>query len=66
LGGGAAIEFMALSNKTYTVESTDSLESGLWTRVRDVYATSNSGPVTVIDPTFTINRFYRLATPRKR
>jgi len=66
LGGGAAIQFVAVSNKTYTVESTDALESGVWTAVRDVHATSNSGPVTVIDPAFSTNRFYRLATPKKQ
>jgi hypothetical protein len=65
LGAGAAVEFMAVSNKTYTVETTDDLSTGIWSRLRDIYATSNSGPVTVIDPTFSSNRFYRLATPKK-
>lgn len=67
LGAGVSIEFMALSNKTYTIESTDVLGNAAWNRVRDIYATSNSGPVTVPDPTASSsNRFYRLVTPKKR
>jgi len=66
LGAGASVQFVARSNKTYTVEYTDRLTNGLWSRLKDVYATSNTGPVTVIDPAFTTNRFYRLETPKKR
>ncbi len=66
LSGGASIEFMAQSNKTYTVEFTDSLTSGTWNAIRDIYATSNRGPVSVFDPTSAPNRFYRLSTPKRR
>ena len=66
LGSGAAVRFVALSNKTYTVEYTDAIGIGLWQRLADTYAISNTGPVTVVDTNFTANRFYRLATPKKR
>ena len=66
LAPGVSVQFIARSNKTYTVEFTDRLTSGTWSRLKDVYATSNTGPVSVIDPTYTSSRFYRLETPKKR
>ena len=65
LGAGANVEFIARSNRTYTVESTDDLRSGIWIPVQHVSATSNAGPVSVADPNFTPTRFYRLATPKR-
>lgn len=65
-GSGATVQFMAVSNKSYTIEYCDGLGTTPWTRLADTYATSNAGPVSVVDPSFTTNRFYRLATPRKQ
>ena len=63
--GTAAIEFMAVSNRTYSVEYRDSLGEGVWSKLTDVPARSSDHLQQVIDPAPGTNRFYRLLTPRK-
>jgi hypothetical protein len=62
----ARIEFNAVSNRTYTVLSSDSAPSGHWSRVTDVLPSSTNRLVQVFDPmpTDAPRRFYRLVTPR--
>lgn len=60
----ATIEFMAVSNRTYTIEYTDALSES-WQRLADVVARTNSRVETVTDPASKTTRFYRLATPRQ-
>ncbi|HKQ40144.1 MAG TPA: hypothetical protein VJ063_18875, partial [Verrucomicrobiae bacterium] len=64
-GNSATITFQAMSNKTYTVEFTDALSPGPWTRLTDIAATATNHPAMVVDPAPFNTRFYRLATPRQ-
>jgi hypothetical protein len=61
----ASVNFAAVSNRTYTVQYTDNLNSGLWSRLADIVARANNRVETFIDPTWTTNRFYRVVTPRQ-
>ena len=60
------IEFNAISNRTYTVLSSDRAGGGLWSRVGDVVAAATNGTARVLDErrSGTAPRFYRLATPK--
>lgn len=60
----ATVEFIAVSNRTYTLEYTDALGDA-WLRLADIAARTNSRVESVIDRNPTPNRFYRLATPRQ-
>ncbi len=65
-GTAAVIQFNAVSNKTYTVQSRDSLEiPDAWTKVADLLAfpTNRLASITnALDGA--ISRYYRLVTPR--
>jgi hypothetical protein len=65
LPGTATISFGAQSNKTYTVEYRDALNTGAWTKLADVLARANNRVETIADPTANTNRFYRVVTPRQ-
>jgi hypothetical protein len=62
-GGGATLTFGAVSNKTYTIQYTEGLGSGVWAKLKDIYARSTNRTETVLDPNATTNRYYRIATP---
>jgi len=66
--GGEAVrlEFFAVSNKTYTVQYRDALDTGDWQRLADVVAVSTNRAVELSDPAAGAahRRYYRLATPR--
>jgi hypothetical protein len=64
IGGAAGISFGAISNRTYAVQYTDALAAEAWSRLADIPARSSNRVERVTDPSFTTNRFYRLATPR--
>jgi hypothetical protein len=64
-GATTTVEFLALSNRTYTVEYTDALGPAPWLRLADVVAQTNSHLATVIDSFRSASRFYRLATPHR-
>lgn len=57
------IEFLLISNRTYSVEFTDDLSAGEWFKLADVPARTNTGPASVRDPVAATNRLYRLVTP---
>ena len=62
---GVILRFFAMSNRTYSVESSDALPNGLWTRVAEIVARPTNGEVVVSDPRPRLSqRVYRLATPR--
>jgi len=65
LGGGAQINFQAVSNRTYSVLYRNALASGVWNKVADVAAQSTTQTVTVSDGSSAGQdvRFYRLVTP---
>jgi hypothetical protein len=64
-GGGATVTFGAISNRTYTVQYSDVVGSGMWSKLADVAARANNRVETILDPAFTTNRVYRLATPQQ-
>jgi hypothetical protein len=61
----SVIEFTAVSNKTYSVEYSDSSQEGSWVKLADVLAQPRTGVQRVTDPAPAANRFYRLVTPRR-
>lgn len=60
---GAAIQFMAVSNRTYSVQYSDALVSGMWHKLADVLARPANRVETIVDPASTVERYYRLVTP---
>jgi hypothetical protein len=66
--GNTRIEFLAVSNRTYAVEAIGQLSGEPWVRVADVVASATNRLVEVFDPTpatGTVQRVYRLVTPRQ-
>jgi hypothetical protein len=63
--GAATVSVAAISNRTYSVQFTDNLSSGVWSRLADIVARTNNRVETFTDPTWTTNRFYRVAVPRQ-
>jgi hypothetical protein len=63
--GGAALSFVALSNKSYSIQYSDRLSNGGWTRLMDVIGRTNSRIEMIVDPNPAAGRYYRLVTPRQ-
>jgi len=63
-GNNVLIHFYGYSANSYTVQYRNSLSSGAWTKLQNVFPSAN-GPVQVVDPIPAGNqaRFYRLVTP---
>jgi hypothetical protein len=64
--GTSSVQFGGISNHTYTVQFTDSLGAGAWSKLADLAARSTNFTAQIPDPTATTNRFYRVATPRQQ
>ena len=64
-GGPATIRFLAVSNRSYTVQYADTLAAPTWAKVADVAARATNRQASVIDPTSNAKRFYRLVTPQQ-
>jgi hypothetical protein len=62
---GASIIFGVVSNKTYTLQFTDTLGSGDWSGLTDLTARTNNAVETIFDPSHTDRRAYRLVTPKQ-
>lgn len=62
---GATLWFPARSNKTYTVQFTDDLGSGLWQKLDDIVASLTNRLRAVADPGHAPQRTYRVITPRQ-
>jgi hypothetical protein len=65
LTDGARMEFVAVSNLTYTVEFTGNPADTFWNKLADVPAYPTNRVETVDDPDGATNRFYRLVVPRQ-
>jgi hypothetical protein len=63
--GAATVSVAAVSNRTYTVQFTDNLNSGAWSRLADIVARPNNRVESFTDPGWTTNRFYRVVLPRQ-
>jgi hypothetical protein len=64
-GGAGHLQFLAISNRTYTVQYSDRLDAAVWRKLTDVPADKTSQMQPVVDPNITSNsnRFYRLVIP---
>jgi hypothetical protein len=61
------IRFLAVSNKTYTIQFRDSVDDGAWQRLVDVPTAANNRVVETTDEALSsgdARRIYRLVTPR--
>ncbi|HYV30506.1 MAG TPA: hypothetical protein VEO53_05280, partial [Candidatus Binatia bacterium] len=63
--GSTTLQFEAVSNRTYTVQYSDGPTGSPWLKLADVVARTNNRVETFLDPGWTTNRFYRVATPRR-
>jgi len=61
--GGARLQFLAVSNRTYTVLYRDSLFGGTWSKLADFPAQPTNGVITIRDPIWRPGRYYRLVLP---
>ena len=62
----AMIQFVGMSNHTYSVLFSDQLGTGAWTKLADLPARSSNATVTVADPAPSLtNRSYRVVVPRQ-
>jgi len=64
--GTATLFFGAAAGKTYTIQYADHLTGSPsdWNRLADFVAQTSPRVETVVDPNWSTNRFYRVATPR--
>lgn len=60
---GATLSFGAISNRTYSVQYSDAVGSGVWFKLGDVAARTTNRIETMVDSGYATNRVYRLATP---
>jgi hypothetical protein len=67
VSGAVQLQFGAVSNRTYTIHYTESLDPGLqnWRKLADITARNANRVETVLDPQLTTNRYYRVGTPRE-
>jgi hypothetical protein len=61
--GGASVQFTAVSNRTYSVQYTDSLNPIHWNNLSNILAHSFTSTQSVADPNPRTNRLYRIVTP---
>jgi len=61
--GEVALTFVALSNRTYSVQQSPSLLPGLWSKLTDVPLRPTNRLESIIAPNAAQTRFYRLVTP---
>ncbi len=57
------VQFLARANRSYSIEYTDALGSGVWMKLADVGASEADQPQSIPDPTSHPLRMYRIATP---
>lgn len=65
VNGLVSLEFFAEANRTYTIERSETMEPGSWSRLVDFPARSSSRIETVSDPVGSSHLFYRVVTPRQ-
>jgi hypothetical protein len=61
--GTATLQVNAQRTKSYTVRYNDALGSRPWAKLLDLPARANDHFESIVDPTWTSNRFYQLVTP---
>jgi hypothetical protein len=63
--GLALVRFWADSERTYTVECSDVIAGGDWTRIADIPTSARPRLLTVTNSLAPDDRFYRLVTPQR-
>jgi hypothetical protein len=58
------LTFMAVSNRTYSIQFSDSMPNGAWLSLTNILPTTTNRLQTVMDPAPADNRFYRVVIPR--
>jgi hypothetical protein len=66
VSGEAFVTFQALSNRTYTVQFSDTASPFSWLKLGDIPARTNNRVEVLRDTAASPQRFYRLATPIQR
>ena len=61
--GSATLQFVAVSNRTYSIQFKDDLANPAWQKLADVLGQPTNRTYIAIDPNTTTNRYYRLAIP---
>jgi hypothetical protein len=61
--GSAVIDFASVSNRTYSVQYTDGVGITPWLALGDFFASPTNRALSLVDPSWTTNRFYRVVTP---
>ena len=65
--GQPAIQFLAIANRTYSIQYKESLSLAGWVNLRNVDARLTNRMETVLDTNaISAKRFYRLATPQQQ
>ncbi|HON08583.1 MAG TPA: hypothetical protein PLW02_10850, partial [Verrucomicrobiota bacterium] len=59
------LQFIAISNKTYSIEYIHKLGGSDWQKLIDITAKTNTGLQLLSIPADGDNSFYRLVTPRR-
>jgi hypothetical protein len=59
------LNFSAISNRTYTVEYTDLLGGGIWTKLADIAGSPTNRVESLMDRVPAVQRVYRLVTPAR-
>ena len=66
LTNSAAFRFLAVSNKTYSVQFTSALTNAPWVNLSNVVARTTNRTITITQPRVAnTNRFYRVVTPQQ-
>jgi hypothetical protein len=65
VAGQVVVQVSAVSNRTYTVEYSDALNSAQWRKLGDLFARPTNRVETLADPTGHTNRFYRVVLPQQ-
>jgi hypothetical protein len=63
--GSATVQVSAVAGHTYSIQYTDDLEGGVWSRLLDVVARTTNHVEAIPDPGYTANRFYRVVCPQQ-
>ena len=63
--GSASVNFAAVSNRTYTVQFSDTVPAVTWQKLADIVSRPSNRVEVLIDPAWSTKRFYRTVTPRQ-
>lgn len=62
-GNGVTLAFGAVSNRIYTIQFQEALDASSWTNLVELPARAINRVETIVDPSPSSSRFYRIATP---